>query len=329
VRSTDEIAAAGGRSDPAVAAGSDWGAQVGRQVVALRSTDGTAVAQTIGACSRFADPAVCEPGEFHTSFDARWQTMTPFAIASASPYLSAAPPALSGSEYAAAFEDVRTCGSNSPLLDAVCNDPTTPAERAEISQFWLAEGGTVRETGIWLQAGLAIVEQQGTVDSIAQTARLFALIGMAVGDAVRVSWETKAAHFTWRPTTAIRRADADGNAATMVDTAWTSRIGTVGGSPEFNSGTSTFAGAASAVIEGFYCHRAIGFSFATDLAANGPRSYASPLEAAREAGRSRIFQGIHFQFSNVDGRRVGRAIGAEIVSTRLQPVGAERPGSCP
>lgn len=38
-------------------------------------------------------------------------------------------------------------------------------------------------------------------------------------------------------------------------------------------------------------------------ASNGPRFYASPLEAAREAGRSRVFQGIHFQFSNEDGRR--------------------------
>jgi len=74
------------------------------------------------------------------------------------------------------------------------------------------------------------------------------------------------------------------------------------------------------VIEGFYCHRAVGFSFQTDLASNGPRFYASPLDAAREAGRSRIFQGTHFQFSNEDGRRAGRGIGSEIVSTKLRPV---------
>lgn len=185
----------------------------------------------------------------------------------------------------------------------------------------------MREPGTWQQAALAIVEQRGTDESLPDTARLFALLGMAVADTVKLSWETKATYFTWRPTTAIRQADADGNPATVQDDLWRSRIRSVGGSPEYNSGTSSFAGAASAVIEGFYCHEAIGFSFETDLAPSGPRSYASPVEAAREAGRSRIFQGIHFQFSNEDGRRAGRAIGAEVVDTRLRPI-AGRAGGC-
>ena len=112
------------------------------------------------------------------------------------------------------------------------------------------------------------------------------------------------------------------DAVKVSDRTWTSRISTVGGSPEYNSGTSTFAGAASAAIEGFYCRETIAFSFQTDRASNGPRAYSNPLEAAREAGRSRIFQGIHFQFSNEDGRRAGRAIGTEIVNTKLGRVGA-------
>jgi hypothetical protein len=194
--------------------------------------------------------------------------------------------------------------------------------------FWLAEGGTVRETGTWMLASLAIAEQQGTAESTSRTARLFALVGMAIADAVRVSWEAKATSFTWRPTTAIRQAGGDGNPATAPDAAWTSRIGSVGGSPEYNSGTSTFGGAASAAIEGFYCHKTVAFSFQTDLAPGGPRSYANPLQAAREAGRSRIFQGIHFQFSNEDGRRAGRGIGSEIVRTMLLPVDGSGGGSC-
>jgi hypothetical protein len=116
----------------------------------------------------------------------------------------------------------------------------------------------------------------------------------------------KATYFTWRPTVAIREADTDGNPATEPDPAWTSRIGAVGGSPEYNSGTSAFAGAASAVIEGFYNDAALGFCFQTDKAINGPRCYSSSLEGAEEAGRSRIYQGIHFQFSN-EGRSSRRA----------------------
>lgn len=178
--------------------------------------------------------------------------------------------------------------------------------------------GTVRETGIWLQAAVAIVRQYGTTDSISETAHLFAMLGMAVADAVIASWETKAAYSTWRPTVAIREADIDGNPGTHADPAWTSRIGSAGGSPEYSSGTSTFAGAASQVIESFYCDSNLRFCFVTDKATNGARCYASPLQAAEEAGRSRIFQGIHFQFSNVEGRRAGRAVAQEITSTRLK-----------
>ena len=333
---TSEIHAAGGEGGRRVTAGRDWGTHVGRRVVALRAADGTATAQTIAACSRFTNPVICDPGEFHASFDARFRSMAPFGVASAFPYLSTSPPALGSAEYAAAFEDVRTCGSNSPVLDALCVDPTTAAERAEISSFWLAEAGTVRETGTWLQAAVAIAQQRRTVASTSDTSRLFALVGMAIADAVKASWEAKATFFTWRPTTAIRRADSDGNPETVQSDTWTARITpaggppTVGGSPEYNSGTSTFSGAASAAIEGFYCHEPVAFSFETDLASNGPRFYASPLEAAREAGRSRIFQGIHFQFSNEDGRRAGRGIGHEIVSTKLQPVASRsRADACP
>ncbi len=323
----DEIAAAGGRDDRRVAAGADWGEHVGEQVLAQRSADGTQAAQNVAACSRFNDPLACEPGEFHASFDARWRNMSPFGIADGSAYASPPPPPLDGPDYAIAYDDVRACGSNSPALDALCADPTTPGQRNEISSFWLAEGGTVRETGTWMQASLAIAEQQGTDESTAKSARLFALVGMAVADAVKVSWEAKATYFTWRPFHAIRGAAENSNPSTAPDPNWTTRIGSIGSSPEYNSGTSTFAGAASAAIEGFYC-RPVGFSFETDMASHGPRSYASPLEAAQEAGRSRIFQGIHFQFSNEDGRRAGRGIGSEIARTRLLPLDKERGRPC-
>lgn len=156
---------------------------------------------------------------------------------------------------------------------------------------------------------------------------------MAISDAVKLAWDTKATYFTWRPRFAIREADTDGNSDTLKDAAWTSRSGSIGGTPEYNSGTSAFAGAASAVIEGFYCHTTVSFCFETfrsDGTPNPARCYATPLEGAEEAGRSRIFQGIHFQFSNEDGRRAGRGIGTEIVTTRLRRVDpASEADSCP
>jgi hypothetical protein len=285
-------------SSQAVLAGESWGVQVGHQVVARRNQDGTQSPEII--------PAGSDPGEFRASFDARFRNMRPFGIRSKLPYVSPPPPALTSSTYTAAFNEVKVLG----VQDG-------NALRNEIATFWLAEGGTVRETGVWFQAAVAIAEQEHTTSSISNTVRLFALLGMAIADAVIVSWETKARFFTWRPTTAIREANTDGNPNTVADPNWTSRTGAVGTSPEYTSGLSTFSGAASRVIEVFYGDTQLEFCFETD-AALAPRCYPSALAAAVEAGRSRIFQGIHFEFSNVGGRVAGRAVGNEVATTRLR-----------
>jgi hypothetical protein len=166
---SSELEAMGGVNSPPVAAGRQWGEYVGRQVLALRSSDDLQSALII--------PAGDDPGVFHTSFDSLWRNITPFGIASKAPYASAPPPALISAEYAADFNDVKTFGQQD-------GDPM----RNEISSFWLAEASTVRETGIWFQAALVIVEQKRTVVSVPETARLFALLGMAIADSVMVSW---------------------------------------------------------------------------------------------------------------------------------------------
>jgi hypothetical protein len=298
--SVEELEALGA-NDPSVVAGHDWGVVVGQQVIALRSDDGTQTALIM--------PAGSGIGEHRAEFDARWANMTPFAIASKDRYRSD-PPALTSTMYTAAYYDVKIYGMQ-------YGDP----ERNEIAQFWTVEANTTREPGVWPQAVLAIVAQYGTVTNLSETARLFALVTMAVADAVSVVWDTKATYFTWRPTPAIQEGDVDGNLLTIGDPAWTSRFGAVGASPEFNSGMASFGAATAEILKLFYCNPYLAFSFATDNAPNGPRFYRSALGVAREAGRSRIYQGIHFQFSNVDGRRVGRSIGREVIRRRLGRAG--------
>ena len=284
--------------DGDLVAGEIWGRYVGEQVVTLRATDGTEMALTI--------PAGTAVGEHRAAFDARFRNMTPFGVRNLDRYRSGPPPALTSEAYAQAFNDVKTLGQQ----DA-------DDERNAIAQFWLVEGGTTREPGTWIQALVAIVEQMRTDRSLSDTARIFARVGMAIADGVAASWDTKATFFTWRPFFAIREADLDGNPDTEADPSWTPRNISIGASPEWTSGLSTFSGAASAVIEAFYFPRRVSFCFATDPAP-APRCYNSPLAAAIEAGRSRIYQGIHFQFSNEEGRRVGRRIGLEVALTRLR-----------
>ena len=290
-----ELAAAQGGD---LVAGEIWGRYVGEQVVTLRATDGTEMALTI--------PAGTAVGEHRAAFDARFRHMTPFGVRTIDRYRSGPPPALTSEAYAQAFNDVKTLGQQ----DA-------DAERNAIAQFWLVEGGTTREPGTWIQALVAIVEQMRTDRSLSDTARIFARVGMAIADGVAASWETKATFFTWRPFFAIREADLDSNPDTEADPFWAPRNISIGASPEWTSGLSTFSGAASSVIEAFYFPHRVSFCFSTDPAP-APRCYTSPLAAAIEAGRSRIYQGIHFQFSNEAGRRVGRRIGLEVALTRLR-----------
>jgi hypothetical protein len=292
----EELALSAVATTPFGIAGIGWGRRVGQEVLDRRATDGSGQAVTI--------PAGSGPGQFRAPFDSRWRFVAPFGVASIAPFLAPPPPALASAAYNADLAEVRQLGRQDCDLG-----------RNDIAQFWLAEAGTVRETGTWLQASLAIVHHYGP-GPISEEARLFALLGMAIADSVASAWDTKATYFTWRPTTAIHEG--------IPDPGWRSRLGAVGGSPEYTSGTSTFAGAAHTVIEAFYCRRDLRFCFETDNAF-AKRCYDTPAEAALEAGRSRIYQGIHFQFSNEAGMSAGRAIGREIASTRLQPLQPGQP----
>ena len=287
----------------AIFAGLGWGADVGRSIAAIRSSDGSAPAEVL--------PAANEPGKFRSDFNgAQFRNLEPLGISSKAPYVSEGPPALDSLAYEAAFADVKYFG------DARIPRP----DLDEIWRFWRGGGGSARPPGEWIKVAIVVAHQEGTAASLSDTARLFALLGMALHDAVPVSWTGKFdAHF-WRPGTAVREGDTDGNAHTVGDPGWMPRNGSFGSSPEHTSGQSTFAGAGSTVLAGFYCRDDITFTFEGDDAIGGARTFTSFSAAGAEAGRARIYAGIHFQFSNQAGLDGGRGVAQEILKTRLRKV---------
>jgi hypothetical protein len=298
----NELLALDSLPDGFVAAGQAWGAQVGGAVVTARALDGTQTPET--------QPAGAAPGEFRLPFTgAQFRHMEPFGVESVTPFvaLSSGPPDLASPEYAVAFNEVKALG------DANDADPT----RAAIARHWQAEANTARETGLWFKAAIDVVERWGTVHSLSHCARLFALLGMGIADAVTTSWNAKFDFRFWRPGDAIREAATDSNPETEPIATWTPRNGGFGTTPEYTSGTSTFSGAAATILAGFYCFDRVPFTFEGELGTPA-RDYRSFSQAADEAGRSRIFNGIHFQFSNEAGRRAGNALGRAIVTTRLR-----------
>ncbi|HEU0133128.1 MAG TPA: vanadium-dependent haloperoxidase [Mycobacteriales bacterium] len=272
--------------------GRDWGARVAARVLDARANDGSAP-----AASQAGGTA---PGEFRASWSGvQYRNLAPFAIADPAGYVSAGPPALTSAEYAAAFADVTDAGS-----------AATPDEgRLATYRFWALGANSVQPPGAWL--GVASSLAAGW--PLARTTRLLALESMAMADTVAPTYATKYRWHSWRPVTAIREADTDGNAATVADPSWSPRGGSAGSSPEHWSGHSSFSAAAATVLAGVLCTDAVPFSL--DTGAGQPRTYASFSAAAAEAGRSRVVGGLHFEFSNQAGLAAGRAVAGEVLTS--------------
>ncbi|ETX05959.1 vanadium-dependent haloperoxidase [Candidatus Entotheonella palauensis] len=284
-----------------VETGRQWGEKVGQQVVELRANDGSSPSET--------QPGDTAPGAYRADWgSAQYRNMEPFGVNDPNVYLSDGPPALDSAAYADAFNEVKTLG-NAAIPDQ---------EKDEIFNFWRAGGGSARPPGEWIKIALAVAPQQPlTSSSLSRTVRLFALLGMALGDSAATSAQSKFTYHFWRPATAIRNADTDGNLATEQDSNWTQRNGSIGGSPEHTSGQSTFARAGATILASFYRDDSVTFSFTGDNAIAGARTFDSFSAAATEAGRARIFAGIHFEFSNQAGQQAGRGVAQEILDTRL------------
>ena len=293
-------------------AGQAWGAYIGAQVHAARTADGSTPNET--------QPAGSGPGQFSAAWSGvQFRYLKPFGIVRPSVYVGSGPPALSSLDYAAAFAEVALVG-NAAISDA---------DKLATYQYWSLGGGTSQPPGAWMQVALAVTTEHPL--SLPEMARLFALTSMAMADTVAPTVMTKFIYHHWRPTTAIKQADTDGNTLTDPDLNWVSRADSIGSSPEYWSGHSTFSAAAAAVLAGFFCDDTIAFRLATDSAPSGKeRSYPSFSAAAAEAGRSRVVGGLHFEFSNQDGLAAGRAVAAEILANSLlRKDGPTHFGQCP
>lgn len=302
-----EQSLAGRRGRWRVEAGLAWGRHVGARVLSIRASDGTAIADEVA-------PASTKPGVFRTTFDRRYANMTPFAIQSDRPYrLVDPPPALTSGEYADSQNRVFVEGS----------EADTDLERLDIALQWETPGGTIRPTGSAIQAAVALVRSRQSPRRITSTARLFALIGMSVADTIIPVWHGKAHFFTWRPAPAIQRAREDGNPDTTFDPDLTTRFGSIGGSPEYPSGQAAFSAAVARVLEIFYRDRRLSWCFSSDSNSDG-RCYDSARQMADEAGESRIYQGVHFPFTVVASRQIGRGVATEVARSALRGRGPSR-----
>jgi hypothetical protein len=289
-----------------------WGQEVGRQVVAARANDGSSPPET--------QPGGTGPGVFPSDWSGvQYRNVRPFAVANPTAYVLGPPPTLDSLDYAAAFAEVALLG----------NANIAAPDKLATFQFWSVGAGTDQPPGEWIKVAVQVAGAR-SVD-LTDGSRLLALLTMAMVDSTIATVGTKFVHRHWRPATAIVQADTDGNPLTVADTNWRPRAGSPGSTPEWVSGHSSFSGTAATVLAGFFCADRIPFALVTDSAPGGQeRRYASFSAAAAEAGRSRIFGGQHFEFSNQAGLALGRAVAAEVLQTSLLlRSGPTHFGECP
>ncbi len=267
-----------------------WGASVGNDYLTSRANDGST---TIVPYTQPATPGVWRP-TLPANAGALlpgWGQVTPFALVSGSDVRPQPPPKLDSSAYALEVTLTRDYGGTTSSLRT--------ADQTEIALFWADGGGTETPPGHWMHIAQTVSAAQGL--SSAQNARLFALLGICVADAAIVAWDAKYAYNYWRPITAIREADTDGNAATSPDPTWLPLIATPP-FPEYTSGHSTFSRAAATALSGFLGSDNIPFTTSSDGLVGVTRNYTSFSAAADEAGVSRIYGGIHFASANIAGQ---------------------------
>ncbi|MBV5344317.1 MAG: phosphatase PAP2 family protein, partial [Rhodoferax sp.] len=190
------------------------------------------------------------------------------------------------------------------------NSTTRTADQTEQALFWADGGGSYTPPGHWTQIAAQVAAEKG--NSLSANARLMAQLNIALADAAIACWDTKYHYTLWRPVTAIQNADVDGNAATAQESGWTPLLITPP-HPSFVSGHSTFSAAATGILAATFGDNT-SFSTTSATLPGVTRSFTSFSQAANEAGISRIYGGIHFEFDNQAGKVIGEQVAAAVLS---------------
>ena len=246
------------------------------------------------------------PPNFDLGLLPSWGKTKPFGLLKGSQFRQDGPPKLFSSEYAKDYNEVKEYGGKTGSKRS--------AEQTLIAKFWSDGAGTVTPPGHWNRIALKIAKEKKL--DLLESARLMALLNIALADAGISCWDMKYTFNFWRPITAIAEADRDDNIQTESQTNWEPLLITPP-FPDYVSGHSLFSSSAATILELYFGTDKMNFSSEAEGTPGVIRSYSRFSEAASEAGKSRVYGGIHYESANRDGQRAGRKIGEFLFSTLL------------
>lgn len=147
---------------------------------------------------------------------------------------------------------------------------------------------------------------------------MLAMVNLASADANTACFNEKGTWNFWRPVTAIRLGDTDGNPATEVDPTWTPLLVTPP-SPDYTSGHACYTGAAMTTLRFFFGRDDIAFS-ATSEVSGSTRRFGSFSQALAEVIEARVWGGIHFRSADIAGATIGTQVSTFLVTHYFQPM---------
>ena len=222
------------------------------------------------------------------------------------------PPPLNSQQYADDLLEVQRIGS----IGAQAAGHRTAAQ-TQSARFW---GGAA--SSVWNRAAANAARARDT--TLSQNARLFALLNASAADAIMVGWESKRFFELWRPITAIRLADTDGNSLTIADSTWTPLLTTPPYS-DYLSGNQSIGGASCAVLKAFFGNDTAVETFSEGLP--GVVLWWPNFDAAADDGlMARIYGGIHFRTAMADTRATGEKIARYVMEHSAQPLQGQQTG---
>ena len=268
---------------PAKTGGINAGHTAAQAMIANRMNDGRF------GTPGFPVPAVLEPGDWRPVLPAfgndlaAWvRNVRPFMIESAEQFRTRGPWDLTSPQYAREFDEVKSLGS--------LTSTTRTQDQTDASRYW----GSANPPATWSRIVRGLDTQEGL--STADGARLYAQLYLTTADTFIAVWADKAYWSFWRPITAIREADTDGNAATEKDAGWLPLLPNPP-YPEHPSGHLALSGSFVETLQEFFHTDQLAW---TDTARVSPtetitRSYTKLSDALKEIIDARIWSGIHFR----------------------------------
>jgi hypothetical protein len=288
---------------PEGAAKSD-GVQLGETVAAkileARANDGSGAPD---AYRPRTAPGVYVPTAITIS--SMWPNMKPFVLDNPSQFRPRPPISLEGKEWSADYNELKDFGGKTSARRT--------AQQTEIALFWLVGPPVAYHPFV---RKLVIAKRLDVVDS----ARLMALVSIGLTDAIIAVLDAKYHYNFWRPITAIRNGDNDGNPATELEASW-QPIANTPMHPEYPCAHCIQSGSVAGVVKAVFGTTEIPEIAMTSPTAPGvTRRWVNMTACTEEVANARIWSGFHYRFSTRVGTEMGYQIGEYVVKKAMQPV---------